>query len=350
MRMIRTAHGLPPLILASALFALGGIAAAFHAVAPARAQGSDAPQFGFPVDCQYGEDCIIQNYVAWGGETPRDYQCGLLTYPTHKGTDVRILDRATMARGVRIFAAADGVVRGTRDGMADLGAPGIDKARREGRECGNGVFITHANGWSSQYCHMKQGSIAVRQGDTVRAGTVLGEVGLSGNTEFPHLHFVVRQNDQVVDPFVGPGGRPVCEGASGSPVWRADVAQRLTYEPVRIFHTGFSGTPVSLESINADTTSPAALPAESSVFLFWTRLIGLAPQYRVRMTVTGPDGATLIDTWLDPVDRHKAQWVSWTGRRGPLTRWQRGTYRGTVTVWEGNRTVTTRVQQVRLEN
>ncbi|MGF1455372.1 MAG: M23 family metallopeptidase [Alphaproteobacteria bacterium] len=313
--------------------------------APARAQ---PPTLIFPVTCTYGQDCIIQNYVAWGGETPRDYRCGSLTYPTHKGTDIRVLDLETMERGVTVMAAAGGTVRGIRDGMADRSVKTIDKAGLKGRECGNGVLVSHADGWSTQYCHMKRGSIAVRSGDAVRAGTPLGQVGLSGNTVFPHLHFVVRQGDRVVDPFTGPDGRPACEGGGGTVLWDREQASALTYEPIRIFGAGFSGTPVSQDSVNADTTSPATISARSPVFLFWTRLIGLSPRYRVKLSVTDPRGTTIVDTWLDPVDRHKAEWVSWTGRRGPLNAWLRGTYRGAVTVFEGNRTVVTRTQQVRI--
>lgn len=36
--------------------------------------------------------------------------------------------------------------------------------------------------------HMREGSVAVRQGQSVQTGQKLGEVGASGNTATPHLH------------------------------------------------------------------------------------------------------------------------------------------------------------------
>ncbi|WP_247877773.1 M23 family metallopeptidase [Azospirillum thiophilum] len=71
-----------------------------------------------------------------------------------------------------------------RDGMEDVsirqsgGAPA-------GYDAGNAVVVDHGNGWETQYSHLKRGSVAVRPGVRVEAGTVLGQIGLSGRTEFP---------------------------------------------------------------------------------------------------------------------------------------------------------------------
>ena len=72
-----------------------------------------------------------------------------------------------MEAGVDVLAAADGMVKATRDGMADpnVAETGVDAVKDV--ECGNGVLIEHDDGWSTQYCHMKKGSIRVREGDTV---------------------------------------------------------------------------------------------------------------------------------------------------------------------------------------
>jgi murein DD-endopeptidase MepM/ murein hydrolase activator NlpD len=41
------------------------------------------------------------------------------------------------------------------------------------------------------YAHLKTGSVRVRPGDKVRAGQVIGQLGSSGNSTEPHLHFHV---------------------------------------------------------------------------------------------------------------------------------------------------------------
>ena len=48
---------------------------------------------------------------------------------------------------------------------------------------------------------MANGSLQVKPGDLVRAGQPLGHVGLSGLTEYPHLHFTIRHQGKIADPF-----------------------------------------------------------------------------------------------------------------------------------------------------
>lgn len=56
---------------------------------------------------------------------------------------------------------------------------------------GNIVIIEHGGGEFSSYAHLRQHSVKVRVGDPVKAGDQLGEVGQSGNSLKPHLHFNV---------------------------------------------------------------------------------------------------------------------------------------------------------------
>jgi len=67
------------------------------------------------------------------------------------------------------------------DGLRDLaGPPGV---------VGNHVVIDHGDGVFSLYAHVRRGSAVVAVGDRVATGDVIGEVGNSGNTSEPHLHF-----------------------------------------------------------------------------------------------------------------------------------------------------------------
>ena len=163
---------------------------------------ASAFDLAWPVACALGETCHIQNAVDHDpGPGARDALCGPMTYDGHDGTDIALPTLADQAAGVEVRAAAGGVVRGIRDGMADAlqGQPGAPDVA--GRECGNGVAIAHPGGWETQYCHMARGSIAVAEGQAVTERTVLGRVGLSGQTEFPHLHLTLRRDGIAVDPF-----------------------------------------------------------------------------------------------------------------------------------------------------
>ncbi|MBL8512448.1 MAG: M23 family metallopeptidase [Betaproteobacteria bacterium] len=125
-----------------------------------------------------------------------------------KGDGTKLTDY--YAYGAEVLAAADGTVRIVRndraESSADLRRPGesqLDYLKRvstqqearlaEGGDAivGNYVLIEHEGGESSVYAHLKTGSARVKPGERVRAGQVIGQLGSSGNSTEPHLHFHV---------------------------------------------------------------------------------------------------------------------------------------------------------------
>lgn len=63
---------------------------------------------------------------------------------------------------------------------------------------GNSIFIDHGDGLISMYFHLHR--IAVQEGEKVKRGQRIGEVGSSGRATGPHLHFALRFRGQRVDP------------------------------------------------------------------------------------------------------------------------------------------------------
>jgi murein DD-endopeptidase MepM/ murein hydrolase activator NlpD len=83
--------------------------------------------------------------------------------------------------GAPVFAAQNGVVETAVDLPTSYGTH---------------VVLRHSGGAKTIYAHMIRGSLRVKRGDAVRAGTQLGKLGDTGNADGAHLHFEVR----------GPGG------------------------------------------------------------------------------------------------------------------------------------------------
>lgn len=97
---------------------------------------------------------------------------------THTGIDF------AAAQGTDIYAAEDGVVL----------------VAQSWSSYGNCVIIDHGNGLWTLYGHIRNGGIKVEKGETVKKGQKIAEVGSTGNSTGPHLHFEVRKNEVPVNP------------------------------------------------------------------------------------------------------------------------------------------------------
>jgi hypothetical protein len=296
------------------------LAIALLAAAPAVAAD---PRFAWPVDCRLGTDCFIQQYVdADPGPGRADFRCGILSYDGHDGTDIRALDLAAMEAGVAVLAAAAGTVKATRDGEPDMIGDERGAAAIGGREAGNGVVIDHGGGWETQYSHLKRGSVAVRPGDPVDAGMPLGEIGLSGNTEFPHVEFSVRHDGQDIDPFTGLPPGSGCE-ATGSPLWIAVPA----YRPTGLLAAGFA-TEVAEAAIARDGGYADVAPTTDQPLVLWADLFGVAAGDVQTIVIAGPDGG---EVYRDsrPLEAAKVLWFAFGGKRPPDGGWKPGDYTAT---------------------
>jgi Peptidase family M23 len=290
-----------------------------------------AIELGLPIDCDVGRNCVIQQYVDHDSSSKaRDYQCGTLTYDRHNGTDFRLPNLATRRAGVNVLAAADGQVLRTRDGMPDFSVSSGEVSSVADRECGNGVVMSHGGGWETQYCHLAQGSVLVRPGDRVTAGRPIGRVGLSGKTQFPHLHFTIRHQGQVVDPFAFGMAEGTC--GEGTSLWTAAVRNLLTYQARAVLNTGFADGPVTTEQVEAGEIERTAPGPRAAALVAFVRAIGLKAGDVQRLSLVGPDKQIIADRTEKPLDRDKAQVLLFAGKKRPPGGWLAGRYQATYSV------------------
>lgn len=96
----------------------------------------------------------------------------------HSGIDISCVG----ALGKPIYAAEAGTVQTSSSSVS----------------YGNSIVITHSLQLKTRYAHML--SFAVKDGQTVGRGQLIGYCGSTGNSTGPHLHFEVILNGQTVDP------------------------------------------------------------------------------------------------------------------------------------------------------
>lgn len=119
-----------------------------------------------------------------------------------------------VAYGAPLLAVADGTVVEAIDRYPDSPIPYDESVRALEQLAGNRVILEIGDGFYALYAHMKPGSVTVQAGDYVQRGESLGELGQSGNSTAPHLHFHIMDRPSasglggqgvpyVFDAFVG---------------------------------------------------------------------------------------------------------------------------------------------------
>jgi len=315
--------------------AFRNLAALAVLLAPAAA----AQEFRTPLACT-GAGCFIQNYADLDpGTGVADPVCGVRTYDAHDGLDFRVAG-AEAARGVDVLAPAPGVISGVRDGEADGAYIASGKSAVADRECGNGVAIDHGSGWESQLCHLKKGSVRVKPGDRLVAGQVVGQVGLSGFTQFPHVHLSLRRDGAKVEPLTGkPLAGVACSaaGVTPGPHWSAAAKPSLAVGDARWFDAGFSG-----EAPQKDPSlGVGAVSRDSSAFVFWALAVSPRSGDVLKVRLTAPDGKTIAESErVQPRDQAQA-WL-FAGKKTPTGGWPSGVYVGEAQLVRAGRIVETR--------
>ncbi len=215
-----------------------------------------AGPLAWPIGCTPGLDCTGDSFfVGYPDLTGvgQAFDCGAPGYKGHTGTDIVV---SSVEAGVPVYAAADGVVLWAAGGRYDHCPNGEEpdcrtalhpqSPQRSGRisgdaadngfcsakdgcfnwgfDAGNYVLVAHSDlseVAGTLYAHLRTGSLTVVAGQRVKKGQKLAEVGSSGASLLPHLHFSVFSRVEgrirLADPWAGP-----CGPNFGSSLWLYD--------------------------------------------------------------------------------------------------------------------------------
>jgi murein DD-endopeptidase MepM/ murein hydrolase activator NlpD len=173
---------------------------------------------GLPVDSEYGKQGVGGPLIAVDGAAAFDTKVKELDEALDQldalKKEARAYPIANPAPGRPIssgFGIRKDPLLGTPalhsgiDFRAQLGAnalvtaPGVVVKAGWNGGYGRMVEVDHGNGFSTRYGHLSR--IDVQVGDHVVRGGVIGEVGSSGRSTGPHLHYEVRRNGDAIDPL-----------------------------------------------------------------------------------------------------------------------------------------------------
>jgi Peptidase family M23 len=283
-----------------------------------------------PVDCIIGEICLIQKlFDRQEGQGRREYRCGTLTTEEHHGIDIRLRTLSDMKKGTAVIAAADGIVLRTRDGMADVNVRLPGNLSVADKMAGNAVVISHGSGWETQYSHLQQGSLRVKPGDRVNAGTRLGLIGMSGNAEFPHLHFEIRKDGKAIDPFMPNPLITSCDALNSTDsLWSSRAAQSLAYKSGGIIAAGFTSEKPEAIAIRQQSEKITQLSSASPALVFWIDAYGVEAGDIEKVEIQGPDNTLILQTQKE-ITKPALSWFSYFGKKRTAVKWLPGRYTAT---------------------
>jgi antitoxin component YwqK of YwqJK toxin-antitoxin module len=124
--------------------------------------------------------------------------------------------------GTKVLAAASG----------KLTKQNVDPYR------GNYVELTHSDGNKTNYYHFSSHNTKIKVGDSVKQGDLIGYVGTTGRSTGPHLHYMVSQNGNYIDPGKYEKSKDSAIVFNGKPI------PQIYYAPVKVINScSGTGTP-----------------------------------------------------------------------------------------------------------
>lgn len=158
--------------------------------------------------------------------------------------------------GDNVYAVAGGKVVLAVDDQPDQVPGTMPTGLTLDQADGNAVIEDLGNGNYALYAHLAPGSVTVHTGDTVTRGQIIGEVGNSGNSIAPHLHFQVMSG-------------PLSLASNGLP-YEIDAFRITGISPgTEAFDEAeANGTPLDVTPVDPPASATNALPLDQLIISF----------------------------------------------------------------------------------
>lgn len=280
-----------------------------------------------PLACDMENNCFIQTYVDHSSaphtqkntDPAKDFSCGPLAKKGYWATDFRVT-YYNPNKAPAVLAAADGKVIAIRRTMPDsIHTTYTPYQIPLGKEAGNSIIIKHESGFETQYNHLKFGSILVAEGQNIKQGEKIAEVGSSGRTVLPKLGFSVRENGLPVDPF-SYGTVWAC-GNTDASLWKQEIAHTFNYKETGIARAGFSEHIPEAAHLRTGLGIKQVRRISPESIIFWADFYGIQKDDIIYMRIQDPTGQLFAEQ--ESIARTDYPvWLGYVGRKnntGALT-------------------------------
>jgi murein DD-endopeptidase MepM/ murein hydrolase activator NlpD len=136
----------------------------------------------------------VQIVVSKPADAQADESYAVFDWPVHGSVIARYGARRDGQHnsGIDIAVAEGTPIKSSADGEVIYAGDGL-------KWYGNLVLVRHADDYVTAYAHAKE--LAVKRGDEVKRGDIIGWSGRTGQASTPRLHFEVRKDSAPVDPM-----------------------------------------------------------------------------------------------------------------------------------------------------
>jgi murein DD-endopeptidase MepM/ murein hydrolase activator NlpD len=229
-----------------------------------------------------------------------DWNCATVSYDGHSGNDLILRDFTEQDQGRWVLAAADGVVEYHVDGYFDRNTFPTGRS--------NYVLVDHADGTRSWYYHLKKRSQLVTVGQQVFEGQPLGQVGSSGPSSWPHLHFEVDDGTSIHEPYSG-----ACQ--PGASIWQPPQRPHVSAGTPVLYDSAVRLTPPAFADIveRPASTTHVRQNGNTPVY-YWVKMSDVHNGDTWNVTFKRPNGtvATTFGNTFTAFDPNPWFWVTHT--------------------------------------